>query len=111
MQNLPENKKEMHLNVVDIVRNFFKNRFAHVSAETIGWVAILLLHGATIPGLIALMTGLTDSTPPVDVVLMLWAGLLMFLAKAAIQKDLLNMMTIGLGFMIQAVLLILIFFK
>jgi hypothetical protein len=31
--------------------------------------------------------------------------------KAAIQRDLLNLITIGLGFVVQAVLMALIFFK
>jgi hypothetical protein len=31
--------------------------------------------------------------------------------KAAVQRDMLNVITIGLGFIIQAVLMVLIFFK
>jgi hypothetical protein len=47
----------------------------------------------------------------VDVVLMIWTGLLLLFAKAAVQKDMLNIVTIGLGFMVQALMMILIFFK
>jgi hypothetical protein len=35
----------------------------------------------------------------------------MFFIKAALQKDFLNLVTIGLGFMAQAVMIALIFFK
>jgi hypothetical protein len=82
-----------------------------ISAETMGWVAVVFLHLATIPTLIAVLTGLTDKMPPVDMVLFLWAGLLFFFLKATIQKDLLNIITIGLGFFVQAGLLALIVFK
>jgi hypothetical protein len=82
-----------------------------ISADTIEWIGILALLGATVPSLLGLMTGLTDSTPPIDVVLILWGALAMFFIKAALQKDFLNLVTIGLGFMTQAVMIALIFFK
>jgi hypothetical protein len=49
--------------------------------------------------------------PPVDLVLFAWSGLFCFFVKATIQKDVLNIVTIGLGFFIQAALLALIVFK
>lgn len=95
----------------DSVKRFFEKNIARFSAETLGWMAILFLHSATVPALLALMAGLTDNPPPVDVVLMVWAGLLLLFTKAAIQKDMLNIFTIGIGFVVQAVFMILIFFK
>jgi hypothetical protein len=88
-----------------------KEHAPHISAETAGWLAILLLHLATMPTMIALLTGLTEKLPPVDMVLFSWAGLFLFFIKATIQRDLLNIVTIGLGFFIQAALLALIVFK
>jgi len=82
-----------------------------ISADTVEWIGILALLGATVPSLLGLMTGLTDNTPPIDVVLILWGALGMFFIKAALQKDFLNLVTIGLGFMAQAVMIALIFFK
>jgi membrane protein YqaA with SNARE-associated domain len=88
-----------------------KEHAPHVSAETMGWVAIVLLHLATIPTMIAILTGLTEKMPPVDMVLFSWVGLFCFFLKATIQKDLLNIVTIGFGFFVQAALLALIVFK
>jgi len=88
-----------------------KEHAPHVSAETMGWVAVILLHLATIPTMIAILTGLTEKMPPVDMVLFSWAGLFCFFLKAAIQKDFLNIVTIGLGFFVQAAMLALIVFK
>ena len=88
-----------------------KEHAPHVSAETAGWVAIVLLNLATVPTLVAVLTGLTEKMPPVDMVLFSWLGLFLFFIKATIQKDLLNIVTIGFGFFVQAALLALIVFK
>jgi hypothetical protein len=57
------------------------------------------------------MNGLTDVMLPVDIVLLVWTALVLLFVKAAIQRDLLNLITIGLGFFVQATLMALIFFK
>jgi uncharacterized protein with PQ loop repeat len=88
-----------------------KEHMPHISAETAGWCAVVLLHLATIPTMIAVMTGLTEKMPPVDMVLFSWTGLFLFFIKATIQKDLLNIVTIGFGFFVQASLMALIIFK
>lgn len=88
-----------------------KEHAPHVSAETMGWIAVILLHLATIPTELAVLTGLTEKMPPVDMVLFSWVGLFCFFLKATIQKDLLNIVTIGLGFFVQASMLALIVFK
>ena len=88
-----------------------KEHAPHISAETAGWIAIVLLNLATVPTLVAVLTGLTEKMPPVDMVLFSWLGLFLFFIKATIQKDLLNIVTIGLGFFVQAALLALIVFK
>ncbi len=89
----------------------FKTALTKVSTETIGWIGILLCHAATVPTLLGLMFGLTDNPPPIDMVLIVWTALGMFFVKAIIQRDILNLITIGLGFIMQATLMALIFFK
>ena len=92
-------------------KEFLLNQFSKISAEALGWMAAIVLHGATVPSLLAVMSGLTDRMPGVDLVLLVWTGLTLLFVKAAVQKDMLNMVTIGLGFILQAVLMALIFFK
>jgi hypothetical protein len=46
-----------------------------------------------------------------DIVLFAWAGLVLMFLRAVVLKDLLNIITIGLGFIVQAVLMALILFK
>jgi hypothetical protein len=93
------------------VKSFVNEKFSHISAETLGWLAVIILHAATIPSLLAVMAGLTDRLPGVDLVLLVWSGLTLMFVKAAVQKDVLNLVTIGVGFVIQAVMMALIFFK
>jgi len=57
------------------------------------------------------MVGVTDTMPPIEIVLIVWAALGLFFMKAIIQRDVLNLITIGFGFMAQAVAMALIFFK
>lgn len=92
-------------------KNFITTKISHISAETFGWLAVIVLHSATIPSMLAVMSGLTDRLPGVDLVLLVWAGLTLLFVKAAVQKDMLNVVTIGVGFIVQAVLMALIFFK
>jgi len=102
--------------------NFFSNLRANfsqwlseslhtVSAETLGWLAVILIHGATVPTLLAILTGLSDRTPSVDIILLMWGGLVLLFGRAVVLKDSLNIITIGAGFIVQAVLMALILFK
>jgi len=88
-----------------------KENIGHLSAETLGWIAVILVHLATIPTLVAVLTGLTEKLPPVDIVVLMWLGLFMFFIRSVISKDLLNIITIGFGFFVQAILMALIIFK
>lgn len=96
---------------IEQLKTFVQEKISKISAETFGWLAVVVLHSATVPSLLAVMAGLTDRMPGVDLVLLVWAGLSLLFIKAAIQKDMLNIVTIGLGFIVQAVMLALIFFK
>lgn len=96
---------------IEQLKEFFRTKISHISAETFGWLAAIVLHASTIPSLLAVMSGLTDRLPAVDLVLLVWTGLTLMFVKAAVQKDMLNVVTIGFGFIIQAVMMALIFFK
>ena len=100
-----------HFETLEEFKNWAVGKVSHISAETFGWLAAIVLHSATIPSLLAVMAGLTDRLPGVDLVLLIWTGLALLFVKASIQKDMLNVVTIGVGFMIQAALMALIFFK
>ena len=111
-QELKESIRHLTLDGIrQSVTNWVVEHFSRISAETLGWIAVLMIHFATIPSLIAASGGLTDKMPPIDMVLFAWAGLGLLFARAAIMKDMLNIVTIGFGFMVQAVLMSLMLFK
>lgn len=82
-----------------------------ISADTLGWLAVILIHCATIPTLLALLTGLSDNVPNLDIVLFMWTGLILLFVRSVIQRDSLNIITIGVGFIVQAVIMAMILFK
>lgn len=82
-----------------------------VSADTLGWLAVILIHCATIPTLLALLTGLSDNVPNLDIVLFMWSGLVLLFVRSVVLKDTLNVITIGTGFIVQAVIMAMILFK
>lgn len=90
---------------------FLTQHLNRISADTLGWLAAVVIHCATIPTLLALLTALSDRTPNLDLVLFMWAGLVLLFARAVVLKDTLNIITIGLGFIVQAVLMAMILFK
>jgi hypothetical protein len=96
---------------VQQIKDFVTTKFTAISSETFGWLAVIVLHSSTIPSLLAVMAGLTDRLPGVDLVLLVWTGLTLLFIKAAVQKDMLNVATIGFGFIVQAAMMALIFFK
>jgi hypothetical protein len=106
----------MQVNMRDLVnlkkiRDSLTENIGQLSAETLGWIGVILVHLATIPTLVAVLTGLTEKLPPVDIVVLMWLGLFMFFIRSVIAKDLLNIVTIGFGFFVQAILMALIIFK
>lgn len=94
-------------NVTESVRQSAKK----ISSDTLEWLAIVVLHSALVPGLLAVLMGLTDNMPSIDTALLLWSGLLLMLAKSAVQRNMLHIITICLGFVVQIAILALTFFK
>jgi hypothetical protein len=98
-------------NTAETLQLWLREHLPKISAETLGWLAAIVIHAATIPTLLALMTGLSDRTPSLDIVLFMWAGLVLLFLRAVVLKDMLNIITVGAGFIVQAVLMALILFK
>ena len=93
------------------VINYCKTTLTVATAETIAWIGIVLVHAATVPTMISIMSGLSDKMPPVDLILFIWGGLSMLFVRAVILRDILHIVTIGVGFIIHSALLALILFE
>jgi hypothetical protein len=90
---------------------FCRTSLTVTTAQTIAWIGLVLIHAATIPTILSVMTGLNDKLPPVDMVLFVYGGLALFFVRAAVLKDMINIVTIGVGFVIHTILLSLLIFK
>jgi hypothetical protein len=75
-----------------------------------GWAGMCLIHGATIPVTVANIMGWSDNLPPLSMVLLVWAGLALFLWRAIARNDVLYIVSNAVGFVLNSVLLALIVF-
>jgi hypothetical protein len=98
-------------NAVESIKNWVVEHVKPISAETLGLLAVILLHSATVPTLLAVLTGLSDKLPTVELVLLTWAGLASLFAQAVVINNRLITVTVSVGFMMQAAFMALIFFK
>ena len=98
-------------NVPSKIYVFFQDHLGHISAHTLGWITIILLHFASIPTLLAVLMAQSDKLPPVDLMVFVWAGLLTLFFKSLIERNFLYIATICMGFAAQTLIMGLILFK
>lgn len=75
-----------------------------------GYVGMALIHSATLPATIGVLAGANPALPPLSMVLLVWAGLGLFLVRAIAQNDRLYIISNSFGFLMQSVMLALIIF-
>lgn len=100
---------EFFSNVKEKIVTFFLS-LNKPTADTFAWLSMVVLNLATVPSFLAVKSGLTDKMPPLDLVIILWVGLLLYFIRSAILKDMLMVVTLGIGFALQSIALGLIFF-
>lgn len=90
---------------------WLKEHLGHISAHTLGWFTIILLHLASIPTLLSVLMAQNDKLPSVDLMIFVWSGLITLFFKSLIERNFLYIATICLGFCAQTVIMSLILFK
>ena len=90
---------------------FLREHLGRISAHTLGWITIILLHFASIPTLIAVLMAQSDRLPPVDLMVFVWCALITMFFKSLIERNFLYIATICLGFAAQTLIMGLILFK
>lgn len=98
-------------NVPNIIWIWLKEHLGHISAHTLGWLTIVLLHLASIPTLLSVLMAQNDKLPSVDLMIFVWSGLITLFFKSLIERNFLYIATICLGFCAQTVIMSLILFK
>jgi len=79
--------------------------------EVCGWLGLILIHGSTLPATYSAFKGEATVLPPLSMVVLVWSGLLLFFIRSAITKDKLYMISNGVGFFIQSIMLALLVLK
>lgn len=95
----------------DQLREWLQKHAPALTANTLLWISVVLMHAATLPSLVAVLWAWTDEMPQLDMVLLIWAGLAAMFAQSLVSRNTLISITVSVGFMIQAVLMALIFFR
>ena len=72
---------ESFLNIPGMILMFIKDHLVNVSAHTLGWLTIVMLHLRSVPTLLAVLTHQSDRMPPVDIMLFIWGGLIAIFFK------------------------------
>jgi hypothetical protein len=98
-------------NLFNFVYMFIKEHLGHLSAHTLGWITIVLLHFSAVPTLVSVLLAQNDKLPPVDLMLFIWAALTTLFFKSLIERNFLYVSTICVGFIGQVVLMGMILFK
>jgi hypothetical protein len=76
-----------------------------------GWAGMVSIQSATLPVTYNVLVGNTTNLPPISMVVMVWLGLILYLIRAIIQKDMLHITSNSIGFFTQSLLMALIVFK
>lgn len=76
-----------------------------------GWIGLILIHGSTIPTLYSVMKSEAVMLPPLNMVLLIWTGLFLFFIRSAIIRDNLYLISNGIGFFLQTIMLAVIVYQ
>jgi hypothetical protein len=88
-----------------------KEKLKSVSQNTLEWISVVLIHCACIPSTLAFLRGVSDLMPSVEVVLFMWAGLIVYFFKSFVENNRMMMFTNAVAFFIQAMLLAMVVYK
>jgi uncharacterized protein with PQ loop repeat len=78
--------------------------------EACGWLGMVLIHGATLPPTLKVILGYATTLPPIEMILLVWSGLFLFLIRAVANNDKLYILSNAIGFFFNSILLALIVF-
>ena len=79
-----------------------------LAGEIGGYAGMVLLQGATLPQIFDKLTNPNAALAPLSMVLMVWVGLLLYFIRAFVQRDVLYMISNGIGLVLNFLLMIII---
>lgn len=79
--------------------------------EISGWLGMILIQSSTLPVTYSIWKGTATHIPPLSMIMLVWAGIVLYLVRAILQKDMVHITSNTIGFITQSALMVLIVFK
>lgn len=76
-----------------------------------GWGGMILIQSSTLPVTYNILNGTATHIPPLSMIMLVWAGLILYLIRAVIQRDIVHITSNTIGFFTQSALMTLVVFK
>ena len=76
-----------------------------------GWLGMILIQSSTLPVTYNVLMGNSTHVPPFSMIFLVWAGIILYLIRAIIQKDIVHITSNTIGFVTQSALMALVVFK
>ena len=76
-----------------------------------GWLGMILIQSSTLPVTYNVLMGTATNIPPFSMIFLVWAGIILYLVRAIIQRDMVHITSNTIGFVTQSALLALVVFK
>lgn len=81
------------------------------TSDLAGWVGIAAIQGSTLPSIAsAIFNGEAARLPPLNMVLFVWIGLVLFLYRGIIRRDTVAIVSNTIGFALNTILLAILTF-
>lgn len=76
-----------------------------------GWGGMVLIQSSTLPVTWSILQGTATHIPPMSMIILVWTGIILYLIRAIIQKDIVHITSNTIGFITQSALMALVVFK
>ena len=82
-----------------------------IISNVAGWLGMILIQSSTLPVTYNVLMGNSTHVPPFSMIFLVWAGIILYLIRAIIQKDIVHITSNTIGFVTQSALMALVVFK
>lgn len=82
-----------------------------IISNVAGWLGMVLIQSSTLPVTYNVLMGNSTHVPPFSMIFLVWSGIILYLIRAIIQKDIVHITSNTIGFVTQSALMALVVFK
>jgi hypothetical protein len=86
-------------------------KYEKIISNVTGWGGMILIQSSTLPVTYNILNGTATHIPPMSMILLVWGGLILYLIRAVIQRDIVHITSNTIGFFTQSALMALVVFK